>query len=161
MYGQNISNLARMTGHSRNTIKKAIRGEPWGYKERSHQPFPVLDKYLPVIDGWLAGDKDKPKKQRHTARRVTEVLQGFQSYNDYKTASDLLLRIPFMPMGGQAIALESAANYRLLRRKGITVRKTIDVMIGTFCIHYQLPLLHDDRDFDPMVKFLRLIVIQT
>ena len=92
---------------------------------------------------------------------LTEVLQGFQRDKDYKTASDLLLRIPFMPMLGKDMALESATNYRLLRRKGITVRKTIDVMIGTFCIHYQLPLLHDDRDFDPMVKFLRLIVIQT
>ena len=92
---------------------------------------------------------------------LTEVLQGFQSDKDYKTASNLLLRIPFMPMLGKDIALESAANYRLLRRKGITVRKTIDVIIGTFCIHYQLPLLHDDRDFDPMVKFLGLKVIQT
>ena len=92
---------------------------------------------------------------------LTQVLQGFQRDKDYKTARDLLLRIPFMPMGGQDVALESAANYRLLRRKGITVRKTIDVMIGTFCIHYQLPLLHDDRDFDPMVKYLGLKVIQT
>ena len=92
---------------------------------------------------------------------LTEVLQGFQSDKDFKTARDLLLRIPFMPMGGYDIALESATNYRLLRRKGITVRKTIDVMIGTFCIHYQLSLLHDDRDFDPMVKFLRLKIIQT
>ena len=92
---------------------------------------------------------------------LTEVLQGFQRDKDYKTARDLLLLIPFMPMGGEDIALESAANYRLLRRKGITVRKTIDVMIGTFCIHYQLPLLHDDRDFDPMVKYLGLKVIQT
>lgn len=90
---------------------------------------------------------------------LTEVLQGFQRDKDYKTARDLLLLIPFMPMGGEDIALESAANYRLLRRKGITVRKTIDVMIGTFCIHYQLPLLHDDRDFDPMVKYLGLKVI--
>ena len=92
---------------------------------------------------------------------LAEVLQGFQSDKDFKTARDLLLRIPFMPMGGYDIALESATNYRLLRRKGITVRKTIDVMIGTFCIHYQLSLLHDDRDFDPMVKFLRLKIIQT
>jgi predicted nucleic acid-binding protein len=92
---------------------------------------------------------------------LTEVLQGFQSDKDFKTASDLLLRIPFMPMVGHDIALESATNYRLLRRKGITVRKTIDVMIGTFCIHYQLPLLHDDRDFDPMVKLLGLKIIQT
>ena len=53
VYGQNISELARMTGHSRNTIKKAIRGEPWGYKDRKCQPFPVLGKYLVIVDGWL------------------------------------------------------------------------------------------------------------
>lgn len=92
---------------------------------------------------------------------LTEVLQGFQSDKDFKTARDLLLRIPFMPMVGYDIALESATNYRLLRKKGITVRKTIDVIIGTFCIHYQLPLLHDDRDFDPMIKLLGLKIIKT
>jgi hypothetical protein len=92
---------------------------------------------------------------------LTEVLQGFQSDKDFKIARDILLRIPFVPMGGRELALESAMNYRLLRKKGVTVRKTIDVMIGTFCIHYRLPLLHDDRDFDPMVKFLGLEVIET
>ncbi|MBE0557771.1 MAG: hypothetical protein IH628_11115 [Proteobacteria bacterium] len=50
-------------------------------------------------------------------------------------------------------------NYRFLRKRAVTVRKTTDVMIGTFCIHHQLTLLHDDRDFDPMVKFLGLEVI--
>jgi len=49
-YGKNISELSRMTGHSRNTIKKAIRGEAWGYKERTQQPFPVLAPYLSTID---------------------------------------------------------------------------------------------------------------
>jgi len=92
---------------------------------------------------------------------LTEVLQGFQSDKDFRIARNLLLRLPFMPMGGQTLALESAANYRLLRKNGVTVRKTIDVMIGTFCIHYKLPLLHDDRDFDPMVKFLGLKTIDT
>lgn len=80
VYGQNISEIARMTGHSRNTVKKAIRGEPWGYKERSYQPFPVLDKYLTVIDGWLKGDKDKPKKQRHTAHRIYNRLVEEHGY---------------------------------------------------------------------------------
>ena len=46
VYGKSISELARITGHSRNTVKKAIRGEPWGYKERKHQPFPVLGPYM-------------------------------------------------------------------------------------------------------------------
>ena len=92
---------------------------------------------------------------------LTEMLQGFQSDRDFRLAKNLLRRLPFMPMGGQALALESAANCRLLRKKGVTVRKTIEVMIGTFCIHYRLPLLHDDRDFDPMVKFLGLKTIDT
>ncbi len=92
---------------------------------------------------------------------LTEVLQGFQNDKDFKTARDILLGIPFMSMGGQVLALESAMNYRLLRRKGVTVRKTIDVMIGTFCIHHQQTLLHDDRDFDPMVTFLGLKTMDT
>ena len=90
---------------------------------------------------------------------LTEVLQGFQSDKDFKIAKDLLLRIPFMSMGEQTLALESAMNYRILRRKGVTVRKTIDVIIGTFCIHNRLTLLHCDRDFDPMVKYLGLKII--
>jgi hypothetical protein len=73
-YGQNISELSRMTGHSRNTIKKAIRGEPWSYKERSRQPFPALEPYIAIIDGWLESDKGQPKKQRHTARRIYNRL---------------------------------------------------------------------------------------
>jgi predicted nucleic acid-binding protein len=90
---------------------------------------------------------------------MTEVLQGFHRDKEFRLARDLLLELPFMEMGGRALALESAENYRYLRRRGVTVRKTIDVMIGTFCIHYSLPLLHDDRDFDPMSEFLGLKTI--
>ena len=92
---------------------------------------------------------------------LTEVLQGFQNSKEFKVAKDLLLGMPFIPMVGRAIALKSAENNRSLRRRGVTVRKTIDVIIGTFCIYYQLPLLHDDRDFDPMVKFLGLKIVDT
>ncbi len=73
-YGKNISELSRMTGHSRNTIKKAIRGEAWGYNERRKQSFPVLDPYLKTIDRWLEADKEQTKKQRHTARRIYNRL---------------------------------------------------------------------------------------
>jgi len=90
---------------------------------------------------------------------LTEVLQGFQNEKDFKIAKDLLLGIPFMAMGGQSLALESAMNYRYLRKKGVTVRKNIDIIIGTFCIHNQFTLLHADRDFDPMVKYLGLEII--
>ncbi|MBF0234535.1 MAG: PIN domain nuclease [Desulfamplus sp.] len=90
---------------------------------------------------------------------LTEVLQGFQSDKDFKIAKDLLLNIPLMSMGGRALSLKSAMNYRYLRKNGITVRKTIDVIIGTFCIQNLFSLLHCDRDFDPMVKYLGLEII--
>ncbi len=92
---------------------------------------------------------------------LAEVLQGFQSDKDFKTARKLLLAFPFMAMVGKELAIESALNYRFLRKKGVTVRKTIDVMIGTFCLNYQLTLLHDDRDFDPMEKYLNLKIVVT
>ncbi len=73
-YGKTISELSRMTGHSRNTVKKALRGEAWGYSERKKQPFPVLGGHLETIDGWLKEDRGVPKKQRHTARRIYHRL---------------------------------------------------------------------------------------
>lgn len=91
---------------------------------------------------------------------LTEVLQGFQSENDFRKAKKMLLEFPFMEMVGQNMAIKSAANYRFLRKKGVTVRKTIDVMIGTFCIYYHFSLLHDDRDFDPIEKYLKLKTIR-
>ncbi len=67
VYGKNISELSRITGHSGNTLKKAIRGEPWGYRER--HPFPVLGPYLTIIEGWLTEDRSSP--QRTTPYRST------------------------------------------------------------------------------------------
>lgn len=89
----------------------------------------------------------------------TEVLQGFQDDKDFKIARNLLLKIPFLPMDDRTLALESAMNYRRLRKKGVTVRKAIDVMIGTFCLYHKLTLLHADRDFEPMLKYLGLKVV--
>ena len=90
---------------------------------------------------------------------LTEILQGFRSDNDYKTAKSFLTGLPFRQMGGYQVAVQSAQNYRTLRKKGVTVRKTIDVIIGTYCILEDLPLLHDDRDFEPMVSHLSLKII--
>lgn len=59
-------------------------------------------------------------------------------------------------MPGRELAVKSAENYRILRKKGVTVRKTIDILIGTFCIHHNISLLHDDRDFDPLTEHLNL-----
>jgi predicted nucleic acid-binding protein len=90
---------------------------------------------------------------------LTEILQGFRLDNDYKAAKSFLSDLPFHRMGGYQVAVQSAQNYRTLRKKGVTVRKTIDVIIGTYCILENLPLLHDDRDFEPLVSHLALKII--
>ncbi len=68
VYGKNISKIKRETGHARGTIRNALKGEKSGYTERNNQPFPVLGPYTETIDEWLLIDKERPKKQRHTAR---------------------------------------------------------------------------------------------
>jgi predicted nucleic acid-binding protein len=63
-------------------------------------------------------------------------------------------------MAGDVIATAAARNFRSLRRRGITVRKTIDLLIGTWCIENRGPLLHNDGDFRPMARYLGLIEMQ-
>jgi len=87
---------------------------------------------------------------------LTEVLQGFKKDKDFNKAKEVMNILPCKQMGGYELAIKSAENYRELRKKGVTIRKTIDVIIGTFCIHENIPLLHDDKDFDPMVTHLSL-----
>lgn len=87
---------------------------------------------------------------------LSEVLQGFRKDKDYKTAKNLLTLLTVFNMLDTSIAIESADNFRLLRKKGITVRKTVDAIIATFCIKNNLPLLHSDKDFEPFHKYLRL-----
>jgi len=90
---------------------------------------------------------------------MTEVLQGFRHDRDYRQAKDKLEKLAFAPMVGREIAIKSAGNYRRLRKQGITVRKTIDVLIATFCIENGHKLLHSDRDFDVMVDVIGLRVL--
>ena len=90
---------------------------------------------------------------------LTEVLQGFQRDQAFKKAIELLRPFPIVSMLGPDMAVHSARNYRLLRRRGVTVRKTIDVMIGSYCLAQGLPLLYADRDFDPMVQHLGLLSV--
>jgi predicted nucleic acid-binding protein len=89
---------------------------------------------------------------------MTEVLSGFRQDADFRRAKSLLQTCEFRVMVGKEVALEAASNYRRLRSRGITVRKTIDVLIGTFCILNRLPLLHSDRDFDALEEHLGLVV---
>ncbi len=87
---------------------------------------------------------------------LAEVLQGFRREKDYRIALELFEAIEIRNLGGRDIALQAAKNYRALRAKGITPRKTIDMIIGTYCIAHEIPLLHADRDFDVLEAELGL-----
>ncbi|MCP4897190.1 MAG: PIN domain nuclease [bacterium] len=87
---------------------------------------------------------------------LTEVLQGFRLDNDYETAKKLLTSLTVYDLLGENMAIKSADNFRILRRKGVTIRKTIDVIIATFCIKNNFPLLHSDKDFEPFCTHLDL-----
>ena len=76
---------------------------------------------------------------------LAEVLQGFRKDSDFRRAKQLLDTLVFKEMLGRDLAVKSAQNYRYLRGKGVTVRRTIDVMIATFCIENHLPLLHSTQ----------------
>ena len=90
---------------------------------------------------------------------LCEVLQGVRDDNTARKVEDLLLRFELFEIGGIDLAREAARNYRTLRRRGRTVRKTIDCLIATFCIREGHSLLHRSRDFDPFEEYLDLSVI--
>jgi predicted nucleic acid-binding protein len=92
---------------------------------------------------------------------LAEVLQGFSNDRDFENAKRMLLTLSVVDLGGKEIALQAARNFRTLRKRGVTVRKTIDCIIATCCIECGYILLHEDRDFDPFVEHLGLRVAST
>lgn len=88
---------------------------------------------------------------------LVEVLQGFTSERAFAQALTMMDAVDTVEIGGREIAVHAARNYRMLRSLGVTVRKTIDTLIATRCIHDGLPLLYGDRDFDAFVEHLGLV----
>jgi predicted nucleic acid-binding protein len=89
---------------------------------------------------------------------LTEVLQGIDSERDFNQALKMLTALTVVELGGQEAAIQSARNFRALRKLGVTVRKTIDTVIATRCIESGFDLLHSDRDFDAFEEHLGLRV---
>jgi predicted nucleic acid-binding protein len=87
---------------------------------------------------------------------LAEVLQGFSSERDFNQARKLLTALDVVELGGREIAIQAARNFRALRARGVTIRKTIDTLIATRCIESDYALLFSDRDFDPFVEHLGL-----
>ena len=92
---------------------------------------------------------------------LAEVLQGFSAERDFNRARSLLTRLDQVQIGGTELAIQAARNFRTLRGLGVTVRKTIDVLIATRCIEDDLFLLHSDRDFDAFEQHLGLRVVRS
>ena len=88
-----------------------------------------------------------------------EVLQGLKDEHAARSVEALLRRFDIVAMGGDAIAIAAAHNFRALRRKGIAVRTTIDLLIGTWCIEHRAALLHNESDFRPMARHLGLVEV--
>lgn len=88
-----------------------------------------------------------------------EILQGFRSDKDYQNAKSRLSTLEQYSIFNSSAVEKCADNYRALRRKGITIRKTNDVIIATYCIHNRMPLLFKDHDFNPFVAHLGLVPV--
>ncbi len=86
-----------------------------------------------------------------------EILQGIRNDSEYHLTKQTLMTLDRLELFGEGMTEKCAENYRALRKKGITVRKTTDVIIATFCIEHRMPLLFIDRDFIPFVDHLGLI----
>jgi len=91
---------------------------------------------------------------------IAELLQGVKNDKGAKEIREIISKLTVVNMVNESIAYKSAENYRILRTKGKTVRKTIDMLIATFCIEKGMTLIHNDRDFDPIEEILGLKVLK-
>jgi predicted nucleic acid-binding protein len=117
----------------------------------------ILGTLLSWLDPELQpGDRDAPANLLIGDLVLCEVLRGIPDPREHAAVKDVLLSFEVVTIGGVDLALEAADHYRALRRLGVTMRKTIDLLIGTWCIAKDCALLHSDRDFDPMMQHLGL-----
>ena len=90
-----------------------------------------------------------------------EILQGFRDDKEFSKAKKTLATLDKYELFGAHMVERCADNYRFLRKKGLTVRKTIDLIIATFCIENKIQLIFSDKDYGPFVEFLKLEKFQT
>lgn len=89
---------------------------------------------------------------------AAEVLQGVRNEREFKLVKRTLDAFQHVDLVGYELAVKASENHRLLRARGVTIRKTIDTLIATYCIENRMTLLHADRDFAPFVRHLGLKV---
>jgi len=120
--------------------------------------------WIDYVNGAITPQTDMLDSELRHSRVATgdlimvEFLQGFRSDTQFQLAKRMMDALEYHDLVGKELALMAAQNFRKLRKHGITIRKTIDVLIATFCIEYGFELLHNDRDFDQMESILGLRV---
>jgi len=87
---------------------------------------------------------------------LTEILQGFNKDKDFNRAKQALAYLNCVQLVDKDLAIKAATNFRFLRSKGKTIQKTVDMLIGTWCIEHEVELLHNNKDFDHMATYLPL-----
>lgn len=92
---------------------------------------------------------------------LCEVLRGLRTSRDVILVEDYFAAFDVVDMGGARLARRAAANYRTLREQGITIRKTVDLLIASWCLDNDARLLHRDRDFDPFERVFGLRVLRS
>jgi predicted nucleic acid-binding protein len=90
---------------------------------------------------------------------MVDLVHGFKIDSQFLQAKEALETLPYFNLCNKEIVLQSAENYRILRKKGVTIRKTIDMILATFCTNNNIKLLHADKDFLPLEEFLGLQII--
>jgi hypothetical protein len=96
-----------------------------------------------------------------TSLILCEVLQGIRHHRRFRETLEQLLKFPVFEGFRTELAILSAQHFRTLQRRGLTVRKTADCIIASFCIDGGHQLLHNDRDFDVFAAHLGLLVVRT
>ena len=107
---------------------------------------------------WLDQEADK-RRLGLTDLILCEVLQGVRSDREFSEVRAELIQFELFENGGVELAIAAARNFRNIRERGLTVRKTIDCLIATFCLTHSHTLLHRDRDFDVFERNLGLAVL--
>lgn len=108
---------------------------------------------------WLERQVDKTRLGL-TDLTLCEVLQGVRSEREFDEVLEELLKFELFETGGERLAVAAARNFRTIRKKGLTIRKTIDCLIASFCIMHGHSLLHRDRDFRPFEELLGLSIVR-
>ncbi len=120
--------------------------------------------WIDYVNGVITTQTDILDRELEQDRVVTgdliivEFLQGFRSNKQFQIAKHLMDSLEYYDFVGKEISIRAAENFRTLRKQGVTIRKTIDVLIATFCIAHDFELLHNDRDYEPMEELLGLRV---